>query len=147
MGLRLPNAKAERHKDIILDLVPTPETDGTDFETPWVVEHGEQVDASLAGGIEVIGLYVYCADDQFRKLQTKVATVLKRLNNALKPSAPPVVLHLDARAKKSCKSVDMKTVELKSTKVQNNLVRVQVTALASRLSLSPLSPVPFHPTW
>ena len=154
--MRMPSAA--NHKDLILDIVPTPLQDDVftssastakslksksvsssanydsvvvKVDTTWAVEHATQVDSMLPGGVQILGYYFYCSEKTFKNTKTsmQVTTCLRNLERALKMKVPPVVLHVDATSRKtSAKSLNgdsLKTLELKFTKIENNLVRVQ----------------------
>ena len=106
------------------------------MDTTWTVEHGMQVDAMLPGGVEVLGLYLYCSEKTFKAAKTnmQVTTCLRNLARSLKTTKVAqgtdlIVLHIDATSRKmTTKALSddtLKTLELKYTKVENNLVRVQ----------------------
>ena len=150
LGLRIVSDTAR--KDLVLDLVPTPLQDGffasapsssktskLDGVTPkidkdWACEHAARLESALPGGVEVLGFYIYLSDKAMRSPQTVMqgTTLLRDLKGSLADcdSFPPVLLHLDATSRKaaakSCEDggAALKTVELRFTKIENNLVRV-----------------------
>merc|ERR1712176_541765 len=104
----------------------------------------------LAGGVEVLGLYLYCSDKTFKsgRTVTQLVTVLRNLSKSLKlphnnsqrrEKSEPLVLHLDATSRNmAAKMLDgggdaLKTSELKFTKIENNLVRVQSVFTLSQM--------------
>lgn len=106
-------------KDFVLQLVRSPDQDGEppirvtagaapkkgapaagklSLDADWIVEHAAQAARTLPGGLDVLGVYVFCDDKTFASGHAAVAAALKGIaaEGVGPAAAPPLALHADS---------------------------------------------------
>eukprot|EP00735_Rhodelphis_limneticus_P003206 TRINITY_DN1459_c0_g1::TRINITY_DN1459_c0_g1_i1::g.27182::m.27182 TRINITY_DN1459_c0_g1::TRINITY_DN1459_c0_g1_i1::g.27182 ORF type:complete len:481 (-),score=94.82,sp/Q4PJX1/ODR4_MOUSE/28.64/2e-27,ODR4-like/PF14778.1/9.6e-64 TRINITY_DN1459_c0_g1_i1:52-1494(-) len=93
-------------KDLLLALIPTPETDQNDkIDAKWVAEHARQVTRMSPGGFEVVGFFIFGGDEKVAASFASLQSSAKRLFKDPNGRKDAYFVHISSRTKKvACKS-------------------------------------------
>jgi hypothetical protein len=135
-------AKVSHQKDYLIALIPTPQQEDSQedkLEVDWIQAHATQVNRMLSGGIQIIGIYVLCANEFFSKSSASFFSILKSLRSITdyRTSTSSIyhLLHLSTTTKKYvCKNYDVsdptasqKPSEVKITPFINSFITLNTT--------------------